>query len=151
MRVYCGGYEEDARVALAAGWSTHVLNYVNAKHFGSAYPNLLWAHRGILGEPGPRQSEEVEEATQRGISVRVRPSQWTDVQLTDCGASMYACGARVRSFDDRAALRARMNPRDGDPLASNVMWRMTVMPCGGPCLGKAHSRGMKAHSMYRVL
>ena len=149
INVHCGTFD-DGRVAIAGSWSTHLVNYVNAKHFGSAYPDLLWTHRGILGDCGADRAKLAREAAERGLEVRVRPSQWPDLDLSSCGASQYACGTQVRTFDDRGCLRARMDPRQGEPLKSEVWWRMTLMPCGGPCLGGVSARGVRSHRMFRA-
>ena len=138
---------DEPRAPIACGPSSHLFVYVNAAAFGAAYPKLLFAKRGLLGRATVDPVEVVRNATKRQITVRARAREWDDLHFPGCGATKGLCATQGRTFDDQRALCARVDPRAGQRLASGVIWRLTVEPCGGGCLMRPDSRGLLKHQM----
>ncbi|KAI0730636.1 hypothetical protein C8Q76DRAFT_792787 [Earliella scabrosa] len=126
--------EVDATLPITRSWSSHLVNYVNGAHFGSAFPTLLVAGRALLGRQAWDERRRLREAAEQGIEVRLEVRQWPDVQVEGCGANKWMCAAHPRSLTDPGAMCARFQPLMERPLGPKASWRLAVRPCGEGCM-----------------
>ncbi|RDX42768.1 hypothetical protein OH76DRAFT_1488394 [Lentinus brumalis] len=125
----------DALAPLVCGWSSLHVTYVNAKHFGTAFPGLLFQHRGLVGDGIAGEVELVDRWLRRGYDLKMSARAWQEYRHpAPCAASRWVCHAQPRRLDDIAAMRVRMRPLEDRPLMSLVVWRLDSRPCGGRCL-----------------
>ena len=110
--------------------------YVSPLRYGCGYPTLLFAHRGLLGdgESPLAEEEHIVIAQQRGFDLRFDASHWGEMDIADCGRSVWVCAAQERSFIDEGSLRGRIAPLQGAPLQYANRWRLDLRPCSGGCL-----------------
>ncbi len=123
----------DALAPLVCGWSSLHITYVTWKHFGTAFPSLLFKHRGIVADGIAGEAELVERWLRRGFDLKVSARAWEEYRdASPC--PLWVCHTQPRGLDDFASMRCRMRPFTDRPLISLVVWRLDSRPCGGRCL-----------------
>ncbi len=132
----------DALATIACLHSSVDITYANLEHFGSAYPRLTLARRGLVANWEDGETEFVEKWWSRGVDLRMSARMWPDFGGQWCAASRWSCHAQPRTFWDRGAMRCRMVPLDTRDLRSTVVWRLDYRPCGGSCLLPAAGHGV---------
>ncbi|KAI0745218.1 hypothetical protein C8Q76DRAFT_789638 [Earliella scabrosa] len=129
----------DALPAIARSWCSLLVNYVNPRHFGSAYPWLLFQRRGLVGEWTEEEEAHVTKYAGRGFDIRISVNFWEDLDIEGCGSNKWACATQPRMFIDAGAMRARTSPLHVRPINSTSRWRLDYRPCGGRCLADRRS------------
>lgn len=115
------------------------ISYVNATHFGTAYPDLLFWRRALLAHMCRSRSLSVSSYVYRKFSIRLFVNHWEDrAEEGQCAAEYFECPAQVRTFTDPGSLWGRMRPLQSPPLRQRLAWRLDVRPCGGRCFVDAY-------------
>lgn len=116
--------------------------YVNPSHFGTAFPSLLFQHRGLMADWSDGETEEVMKWGRRGFDLRLSARAWPEYRGQHCAAAWWACHSQPRSFSDAGAMRCRLEPLKRSRLQSTVWWRLDTRPCGGRCLRADEGHGV---------
>ncbi len=134
-------YESSCADALAplacAASSSLQATYVNTHHFGTAFPALLFQHRGVVADWRDGETEEVIMWGRRGVDLRVSARAWPEFREAPCPRRYQVCHTTARSFIDFGAMRCRMMPTHKRALRSITWFRLDARPCGGVCLHDA--------------
>lgn len=134
---YVAIYQSNSRHALLPITMSPIscqISYVNATHFGTAYPHLLFKRRALVADLARSTSSVVGTYNARGFSLRMFVGQWEDREDEGiCAAETFECPAQVRTFVDEGFMAIRMRPLESYRLRPRVAWRLDVRPCGGDC------------------
>lgn len=127
----------EALAPVARSWCSAHVTFVNPRYFGTAFPNLLFARRAIVGTFSFDVGRLVRKYRNLGFDFRLATHMWSDLDHPQCAAGHWACHTQPRTFNDAGALCAPMTSRmEERPSAfrSDMRWRLDVRPCGGRCL-----------------
>ncbi|KAI0683564.1 hypothetical protein C8Q76DRAFT_601086, partial [Earliella scabrosa] len=68
----------EALAPISCAWSSLHVIYVTPRVFGAAYPSLLFAHRGVLGDGHPQERQLVAMHARAGFDLRLDVSLWAE-------------------------------------------------------------------------
>ncbi|KAH9852847.1 hypothetical protein C2E23DRAFT_729789, partial [Lenzites betulinus] len=119
--------------------SLHIL-YVSPRHFGCAYPKLLFSTRALVARPDTSGFDSVvSECVRLKIDLRFFTNGWEDLASHGpCASKVFLCPSQQRTFSDAGSLRGRMNPLVDGELDAEVVWRrgdsMSLSPTSTLCI-----------------
>ncbi|RPD55255.1 hypothetical protein L226DRAFT_470691 [Lentinus tigrinus ALCF2SS1-7] len=122
-----------ALLPVTCAWGTPGICYVGPQHFGTPYPSLFFARRGIVASSSTDATPALQGALARCFDIRMFPTQWPDQDDGVCGSSTGVCPMQARRLDDQWALCAQFQPLEARPLSPKIIWRLDGRPCGGQC------------------